>query len=166
MVLAVFNRQEQHMKTFRWSRAGAVLVAMSLTVAVAQAEAPETSPLDANPDFKAARQSIAAGRHADAVPFLAAVLREHPADPDALSLMGFSLRKSGKRQDALTYYMKALSIEPRHLGANEYLGELYVEVGDIERAKERLAVLEGACGKDCEQARDVAEAIEAAQKKQ
>ena len=55
--------------------------------------------------------------------------------------------------------------DPRHLGANEYLGELYAETGKLDLAKERLAVLEAACGKSCEEREDLAKAIAAAEKK-
>jgi hypothetical protein len=43
---------------------------------------------------------------------------------------------------------------PKHLGANEYLGELYVELGQMDKAKERLAVLAAACG-NCAQEQDL-----------
>jgi tetratricopeptide (TPR) repeat protein len=55
--------------------------------------------------------------------------------------MGYSLRKTGQTQLALEYYNRALALMPKHLGANEYLGELYVELGQMDKAKERLAVL-------------------------
>jgi hypothetical protein len=49
---------------------------------------------------------------------------------------------------------------PRHLGANEYLGELYVELGQFDKAKERLAVLRAACGEDCRQTKELEQAIQ------
>jgi tetratricopeptide (TPR) repeat protein len=90
---------------------------------------------------------------------LTAITQKDPNNADALNLMGFSLRKTGQTDLALQYYNRALSLMPRHLGANEYLGELYVELGQIDKAKERLAVLRAACG-NCEQAQDLTEAIE------
>jgi predicted Zn-dependent protease len=90
------------------------------------------------------------------------LVKEFPDNPDALSLMGFGLRKTGRRAEALDYYGKALAKDPRHLGANEYIGELYVELGQLEKARERLVILEAACGAACEQAQDLAQAIAAA----
>jgi hypothetical protein len=49
-------------------------------------------------------------------------------------------------------------MEPKHLGANEYLGELYLEMKQPDKAKERLAVLKAACG-DCEEYEDLENAI-------
>ena len=37
---------------------------------------------------------------------------------------------------------KILSIDPNHIGINEYLGELYVITNRIDKAIERLEVLE------------------------
>jgi hypothetical protein len=56
-------------------------------------------------------------------------------------------------------------LQPKHLDANEYLGELYVELGQLDKAHERLAVLEAACGKSCEQTRDLEVAIANAERK-
>ena len=69
------------------------------------------------------------------------------------------LRKTGQTDLALQYYNRALALQPKHLGANEYLGELYVELGQMDKAKERLAVLQAACG-NCEQANDLSQAIQ------
>jgi tetratricopeptide (TPR) repeat protein len=68
--------------------------------------------------------------------------------------MGFTYRKTGHTDEALDYYNRALNLEPKHLGANEYLGELYLELKQPDKAKERLAVLKAACG-DCEEYQDL-----------
>jgi tetratricopeptide (TPR) repeat protein len=107
----------------------------------------------------AAQKKIDAGDYQGAIPILTDFLKTNPNNADGLNLMGFSLRKTGQTNLALQYYAKALSVNPKHLGANEYLGELYVEMGQIDKAKERLAVLRGACG-NCEQAQDLSAAID------
>jgi tetratricopeptide (TPR) repeat protein len=114
----------------------------------------------------AARARIYAHDYKDAIPLLVEVLKQTPNDANALNLMGFSLRMSGKTQEALAYYDRALAIEPKHLGANEYLGELYVELGQIGKAKERLAVLEGACGNQCVETRQLKIAIARGERRQ
>ena len=62
-------------------------------------------------------------------------------NPDILNYMGFTSRKSGNFNEAEQFYLKGLSLDPKHNGINEYLGELYVQTNRIEKAKERLAVL-------------------------
>src|SRR5262249_9458859 len=83
--------------------------------------------------------------------YLEKVLAVKPDDADALNLMGFTERKLGDPSQSLEYYNKALALNPKHLGANEYLGELYLEMKDVKKAEERLAVLQQACGGTCEE---------------
>ena len=62
-------------------------------------------------------------------------------NPDVLNYLGFTSRKSGNFTEAENYYLKGLSLDPKHNGINEYLGELYVQTNRIEKANERLEVL-------------------------
>ena len=62
-------------------------------------------------------------------------------NPDILNYLGFTSRKSGNFTEAEDYYLKGLSINPKHNGINEYLGELYVQTNRIDKANERLEVL-------------------------
>ena len=62
-------------------------------------------------------------------------------NPDILNYMGFTSRKIGNFAEAENYYLSGLKINPNHNGINEYLGELYVQTGKIDKAKERLKVL-------------------------
>lgn len=80
--------------------------------------------------------------------------------PDIYSLMGFALRKSGDYKQALTYYNKALDFNPNHRGALEYQGQLFVETGEIAKAKANLARLTELCPKGCEEREDLAKAIQ------
>ena len=76
---------------------------------------------------------------------------------DILNYLGYSLRKTGNFEKAETYYLKGLELDAKHLGINEYLGELYVQTGRIELAKERLEVLSGC---KCEEYDELKELIE------
>ena len=105
------------------------------------------------------------GDFAGAIPWLASAVRDKPDDASALTLIGYSLRNTVKLSEALQYYYRALALQPKHLGANEYLGELYVELGQLDKAHERLAILEAACSESCEQTRDLEEAIANAERK-
>ena len=78
-------------------------------------------------------------------------------NPDILNYLGFTLRKTGKLEEAEKYYLAGLKIKPDHNGINEYLGELYVETNRIELAKERLAVLKNC---NCEEYSELKEIIE------
>ena len=80
---------------------------------------------------------------------------------DVYNLLGFTLRKTGDFKTSLTYYTKALELEPDHKAAREYLGELYVETGNMEKAEEQLAVLNRLCPGGCEEREDLQKAINA-----
>ena len=69
--------------------------------------------------------------------------------PDITTYMGYSQRKLGNYDLAKTYYAMALDVDPNHKGANEYLGELYVETGEIALAQTQLAKLETICSFGC-----------------
>lgn len=104
-----------------------------------------TSGASTADDYIEAQRKVQAQDYAGAVPILERILRQEPGNADALNYMGYSQRKLGDRSKALAYYLQALANEPEHLGANEYLGELYLEMGDVAKAEERLAVISRAC---------------------
>ncbi|MEK9721857.1 MAG: tetratricopeptide repeat protein, partial [Rhodospirillaceae bacterium] len=88
-------------------------------------------------------------------------LAEDMQDADTLNYMGYSYRKLKQFDKALAAYRKALAIKPEHRGANEYIGELYLETGQLEKAKERLKVLDSACFFGCEEYDTLKKAIAA-----
>ena len=70
--------------------------------------------------------------------------KKFPADPNTLNYLGFAHRKIGDYENAEIYYSMGLELDPKHVGINEYMGELFVVTNRLDKAKERLAVL-----KDC-----------------
>jgi len=85
-----------------------------------------------------------------------------PASADWNNLMGYSLRKADAAANAVEaekYYNEALRIEPKHRGALEYSGELYLMTGNLPMAEARLAVLDKACFLPCEEYADLKRAV-------
>ncbi len=82
--------------------------------------------------------------------------------PDILTYLGFAHRKQDNTSEAFAYYTEALNIAPDHLNANEYLGEYYVELGDLDRAKAQLAKLNQLCPFGCAQTEELANWISGA----
>ena len=119
-----------------------------------------TGDSSADENLGLAKTAIAQFKYDKAKEYLENVLALTPNDADALNLMGFSERKTGDMSESLEYYNKALALQPNHLGANEYLGELYLEMKDVKKAEERLAVLQQACGGTCEEYQELKEKIE------
>ena len=104
---------------------------------------------------------VEAGDYEDALEILEDLNRTESGNPDVLNMLGYAYRKLGRVDAAFDHYREALAIEPRHLGANEYLGELYLEAGELERAEQRLAELAIACPAGCEERDELSEAIAA-----
>ncbi|GJL81893.1 MAG: hypothetical protein DHS20C01_15270 [marine bacterium B5-7] len=112
----------------------------------------ESDKLDAAFDY------IQANDWPAAVDELNQQLEEYPDDADILNLLGFTHRKQGKYGEALDYYQRALAINPKHRGALEYLGELYLETDQLPLAEEQLAKLNHLC-MFCSERRDLKKAI-------
>jgi tetratricopeptide (TPR) repeat protein len=101
------------------------------------------------------------GQYDWALQVLAVVQNQN--DPRVLNYQGYSNRKAGRLELGLSYYKKALAINPNFVLAREYLGEGYVVAGRPDLAKAQLAEIEKRCGTTCEEYKDLSEAIKAAQ---
>lgn len=120
----------------------------------AQAIGSSSSPSQAkSSEYQQARKLIDAGDYAAALPLLQQVVAREPKNADAYNELSFTQRMLGDRAGALAQYQKALALGPQHLGANEYLGELYLEMGDLARALDR------ACFFGCEEYDELEAAI-------
>ncbi len=107
-----------------------------------------------------ARVLIRAKKWKSAVSMLKQIVRADPGSAEANNLLGYSLRKTGDYKSAQGFYLKALKLNPKHKGAHEYLGELYVEIGQMKKAQQMLAQLEKLCGnKSCEEYEDLAKFV-------
>lgn len=137
-------------------------VALSLWLA-APAFAVDTPTQLAPPDLTAIRAKIKAKEFASARDDLFKLVNTHE-HADVFNLMGFTLRKTGDYKNALTYYQKALERDEFHLGAHEYIGELFVETKQLDKARHHLAILERLCPNGCEEREDLEKAIDAAPK--
>ena len=80
-------------------------------------------------------------------------------DADIQNLLGFASRKSGRLEDAARYYQKALQLDPKHKGALEYQGELFLMLGDKVAAEKNLQKLDKICWLGCGELDDLRAAI-------
>jgi Flp pilus assembly protein TadD len=145
-----------------------ILTSMTLVVGLGLAPALMPAPAFAvdnmestdAPDLSSVRAKIKAKDYAAALTELRD-LAEDTQQADVYNLLGFTLRKTGDFKTSLTYYTKALELQPDHKAAREYLGELYVETGNMEKAKEQLSILAKLCPGGCEEREDLQKAISA-----
>ncbi|MCV2872383.1 tetratricopeptide repeat protein [Defluviimonas sp. WL0050] len=107
-----------------------------------------------------AQAAVDAGRYPEALRLLAAVIKSEPRNANALDLMGYSNRKMNRLSEAARYYDAALKVNPQHIGALGHQGELFVETGDYDRARQNLKLITAICGA-CEEVIDLRAALDA-----
>ena len=80
---------------------------------------------------------------------LKAYTKSTPEDADGWNLYAFTNRKLGNYDKAENYYLKALELDPNNKSALEYQGELFVELGRLDEAKNNLEKLKLLCQEGC-----------------
>jgi Flp pilus assembly protein TadD len=118
-----------------------------------------SSAKPADPAYANARAMIEAKRYGEAIPLLQQVVAKDPKNADAYNLLGYATRKSGNPNGSLQYYTTALQIDPKHLGANEYIGEAYLMLDKPQQAEQHLARLDQLCVFGCVEYRTLKAAI-------
>ena len=111
--------------------------------------------------FTQARQALEMKKYDLAIQVLSQAPEKQSADWH--NLMGFSLRLKTPPQLAMAeaHYQAALKINPMHLGALEYYGELLLLKNDLPGAQALLKRLEKACTSGCEELSDLQKSITA-----
>jgi tetratricopeptide (TPR) repeat protein len=104
-----------------------------------------------DPAVKTARAAITAGDFAAAQSGLKAALAADPGNADLHNLYAYAMRKGANPDMQLVFkhYNEALRIDPKHRGAQEYIGEAYLMTGNLAKAKEHLAALDKLCFFGC-----------------
>ena len=150
------------MKIFQFLLSVFIVIHLSLGVILADPSSSynndKSKPV--NIDYK--NGSIAAynGKFLVAIKHLERATRISQNNPDVYNLLGYSHRKLDQHEQAFDNYWKALKLDPRHLGANEYIGELYLRTNNIKKAEEHLEVLDDVCLFGCDEYDDLKDAIE------
>src|SRR5215813_9325963 len=111
------------------------------------------------PDFKDGKKALGAQDWNGAIAaFQQAALRD-PSNADIQNYIGYAYRRLRQLEPAMGHYQRALSLNPRHRGAREHLGEAYLVLGEPARAEQMLTELENLCLIPCEEYDDLKQAI-------
>ena len=137
------------------TRVDAALATPDMPMTIAGDLSRYASSSDGDVAYLAASALINEGRYEDALYSLHAAGIALGPHPDVITYQGFANRKLGRYDVAVSYYTAALKLAPQHRGANEYLGEYYVETGQMAKAKAQLANLDKICAFGCEQAEEL-----------
>ena len=147
------------------------ILSLSLASGLASAAGDPPAPKpDAPKDAVLERYTLASGKQdwKAAAAVLEEGLQKSPNNADYHNLLAYSIRK-GPNPDmsaVFQHYNEALRIDPKHKGAHEYLGEAYLMVGNLPKAKEHLAQLDKLCFFGCSEFSDLKKAIGAYEQKQ
>lgn len=114
-------------------------------------------------ELKAIRAKIKAKDFEGALKDLKPLLPKHD-QADVHNLLAFSLRKTGDIKLAAVHYERALQLDPNHLSALEYQGEMFIQLNQMDKARANLARLKKLCPKGCEELADLEEDIAKAEK--
>jgi tetratricopeptide (TPR) repeat protein len=104
-------------------------------------------------------QAIDAGEYETAIEFFQAALVADPKNAEAFRQLGYVNRRLQNFDQAFAFYAKALEIAPDHTGAHNYVGEAYLEVGDLARAEHHLRQLDLLCLFGCEDYYELEQAV-------
>jgi tetratricopeptide (TPR) repeat protein len=112
-----------------------------------------------DPDFAAGKRAIVAGDWNGAIKALTSAGLRDARNADIQNYLGYAYRRLRQLDEAMRHYQQAVTLNPRHRGAHEHIGEAYLVQGDLAKAEEQLTVLEGICLIPCEEYDDLKRAM-------
>ena len=115
------------------------------------------APLD--PDFAAGKLAFAARDWDGAIRSLQSAALRDTRNADLQNYVGYAYGRLRHFENAVRYYEHALTLNARHRGAHQHLGETYLVVGDLVMAAEHLAELERICLIPCQEHGNLKHAI-------
>src|SRR5262245_13205688 len=87
-----------------------------------------------SPDHQTGKRAIDAKYWNAAIAALSSAEKREPNNADVHNLLGYAYRNTGNLDLAFRHYGRALQLNPRHLGAHEYVGEAWLMKNDVAKA--------------------------------
>jgi len=110
-------------------------------------------------EFDMGVAAIEAQNWSEAQKHMAAAIDLDSTNADAFNYLGYARRKSGDHEGALKAYNVALQLDPEHKGAHEYIGQAYLEMGNVAMAEQHLARLDSICTFGCAEYTSLKQAV-------
>lgn len=107
--------------------------------------------------FQTGRDLAINKRYEDAIVVLS--FASDKGNPRVLNYLGYAHRKAGRIDVGLGYYNEALRIDPDYTLVREYMGEAFLQKGDLAGANNQLVEIENRCGRDCAEYAELARQI-------
>src|SRR5262245_53512792 len=148
----------KHMKTQIRPLVLAVLLVPGASFGAADTN---TSSKPEDPVLERANAATARSDWSAAQAILKEGLSRNPSNAEYHNMYAYNLRKAPNPDMSLVFkhYNEALRIEPNHRGANEYLGEAYLMVNNLPKAKEQLQTLDKLCFLPCREYTELKKSI-------
>lgn len=138
-------------------------LALSLLATVTASVIHSTPPQPLDPRalalLTAGHEQLAAGKVDAAIDAYEAALAVAPGDSVVFLSLAEATRRQGMQGKALHYYRAALVADPANLRAIAGEGKALVEKGAVDKARRSLSRLEGLCGTNCDETRQLSAAI-------
>ena len=114
---------------------------------------PNLRPERRDPALEAIQAAVGKSDWPQARALARASVEKDAANPDYHNLYAYALRMGANPEMELVFkhYNEALRLDPKHRGAHEYLGEAYLMVGNLPKAKEQLKTLDNLCFFSCQE---------------
>ena len=148
------------MSALRALSTAAVVALLALGGPAAFAAGSSDNTADESGAFADGKKAVAAQNWSEAIDQFTQATKDSPNDADAWNMLVYSYRMSGDIESAFANYQTALAIDPEHKDAHEYIGEAYLQIGDLAGAQKHLDMLDEICWLGCEQEDELAAAIE------
>src|SRR5262245_50672222 len=144
-----------------------ILAGLLASGSVLAAGDPVTSSTPKDPVLEKVTAATARKDWATAQDLLKDAVATNPGNAGYHNLYAYSIRKGANPDMNLVFkhYNEALRIDPQHRGAHEYIGEAYLMVGNVAKAKEHLSQLDKLCFFPCVEYTDLKKSIAEAEKK-
>lgn len=128
-----------------------IIALLAFPVAVQAADDADSATSD--PVLQQAREATSRKDYAAAAKILRDAVAKAPANAGYHNLYAYTVRKGPDPNMDLVFrhYNEALRLEPKHRGAHEYIGEAYLMVGNVQKAREHLTQLDRLCFFGCEE---------------
>jgi tetratricopeptide (TPR) repeat protein len=108
-----------------------------------------------DPDFRAGKKALAAEDWNGAIVALKLAALRDPRNADIENYIGYAYRRLRQLGPAMGHYQRALEFNPRHRSAHEHLGELFLVLGEPDKAQQHLEALTQICLIPCAERGDL-----------
>jgi cytochrome c-type biogenesis protein CcmH/NrfG len=132
------------LSSFAWANGGDMGTAPSMP----EISAPKVTVEQIDAAYADGIKAVEASDWKAAVAKFKFVTRNAAKNADGWNYLGYASRKGGDAKAGEAAYKRALRIDPNHPRANEYYGELLLQLNRVPEAEERLAVLNKCCASD------------------